>query len=227
MRVAHDGPVCLRGRIDWPPDRPVTPFMRYVDRDYQFGTEGLSGLTRLTFGHLVSANLSIPRQTFLDLGGFDEDFIVGFEDTEFGIRMIDAGVPLLYAEDAVVWHDHPATLSAFARRQERFGESAVVFARKCPDYPDVVALGRMPRSGTLRGVLKALFLNAATVPVLMALSRAFESLGLRRAMELVSSQVLSYHYYRGVRRALRAQGLAVTDLISAADQARGHRTVVS
>ncbi len=203
LRTAHERPVAIRGRIDWPPDRPVTWFMRFIDRCYQFGTEALAGRTELAGTELISANLSLPRQLLLDVGGFDEDFIVGFEDAELGIRLAEAGVPLLYAEQAVVWHHHSPTLAAFAARQERFGESAVIFARKRPDYPDVVRLSRLPRAGTVRGLAKALGVNVVTLPMLAAVGKLCEALRLYRAAALMYSQVLSYHYYRGVRRALR------------------------
>lgn len=203
LRTAHERPVAIRGRIDWPPDRPVTWFMRFIDQCYQFGTVALVGRTELAGPELISANLSLPRQLLVDVGGFDEDFVVGFEDAELGIRLAEAGVPLLYAEQAVVWHYHSPTLAAFAARQERFGESAVIFAHKRPDYPDVVRLSRLPRAGTLRGLAKALTVNIVTLPLLAAMGKLCEALRLYRAAALMYSQVLSYHYYRGVRRALR------------------------
>ena len=60
----------------------------------------------LTFTGMSSGNLSIPRATFLELGGFDED--VGRlrrEDWLFGLVALEAGLELIYAPDAVAVHE--------------------------------------------------------------------------------------------------------------------------
>ena len=59
-----------------------------------------------TFTGMLSGNLSIPRSTFLELGGFDEG--VGRlrrEDWLFGLTALEAGLELAYAPDAVAVHE--------------------------------------------------------------------------------------------------------------------------
>jgi GT2 family glycosyltransferase len=60
----------------------------------------------LTFTGMLSGNLSIPRSTFFELGGFDED--VGRlrrEDWLFGLVALEAGLELVYAPDAIAVHE--------------------------------------------------------------------------------------------------------------------------
>ena len=68
--------------------------------------DAMADCGRLTFTGMLSGNLSIPRSTFLELGGFDES--VGRlrrEDWLFGLTALEAGLELSYAPDAVAVHE--------------------------------------------------------------------------------------------------------------------------
>jgi hypothetical protein len=57
--------------------------------------------------YLPSLNLSMPRQIFLDLGGFDQRFGgAAGEDFELSVRLRQAGIPLLFAPQARITHLH-------------------------------------------------------------------------------------------------------------------------
>lgn len=61
--------------------------------------ENLSG------GLLWSCNFGIRRDLFLQLGGFDEDFLeAGGEDLEFVWRVRQHGIEILFAPGAIVYH---------------------------------------------------------------------------------------------------------------------------
>ena len=69
----------------------------------------MADAARLTFTGMLSGNLSIPRNAFLELGGFDEG--VGRlrrEDWLFGLTALEAGLELAYAPDAVAVHEFRA-----------------------------------------------------------------------------------------------------------------------
>jgi len=194
------------GRVAWPPEVVQTPFLRFVTEHYCFGFEHLDEASELTFRHFVTANLSLPRALLLEHGGFDERFPYCFEDTDLGLRLANAGVRLLYAPEAVGRHLRPTGVDAFCRRQELIGPSALVFARKHPDHPEVTRLDRLPRWGTARGALKKLLFNRGTRPVWKATAALLSRVGLVRAAELLYFQLLSYHYYRGIAHALAPTG---------------------
>jgi len=49
-------------------------------------------------------NIAYPRELLERVGGFDEAFEFGGEDTDLGLRAIKAGARVAYADRAVVWH---------------------------------------------------------------------------------------------------------------------------
>ena len=49
-------------------------------------------------------NVAYPRAVLERLGGFDESFIFGSEDTDLAIRATEEGVACRYVDDALVWH---------------------------------------------------------------------------------------------------------------------------
>ncbi len=62
------------------------------------------------------------RALFAEEGGFDERFpATSAEDVEFSFRLAGKGRLLLFAPDAIVWHRHPETLTAYLWRKLRFG----------------------------------------------------------------------------------------------------------
>ncbi len=76
----------------------------------------------------TGAHLSVDRSAMVKLGGFDEAMGLrwGAEDLEFGYRAEKAGIPILHAKEAVVYHmdhdlcgregDHEAAFEYFARK---------------------------------------------------------------------------------------------------------------
>lgn len=67
-----------------------------------------------------SCNFAIPREVFLESGGFDERYRISFEDMEFFARLRLLGWPIRYLPDAVV--EHPSrplpAASSLANRWE-------------------------------------------------------------------------------------------------------------
>jgi GT2 family glycosyltransferase len=49
------------------------------------------------------ANL-FPRKVLAKIGGFDEQFKTGFDDTDFCLRAVKSGVRLAIALDCLIWH---------------------------------------------------------------------------------------------------------------------------
>ena len=56
----------------------------------------------------------IERETFLDAGGFDEDFFAFYEDTDLGWRLWILGHEVVFAPRAVVHHRHHGTTRGLA-----------------------------------------------------------------------------------------------------------------
>lgn len=75
---------------------------------------------RPSFGDLYPANMLLPRELVLDLGGFDErpSLRLAAEDNDFCFRWLDAGGALRYEPEMVVWH-HEWRSRAQVRQQYR------------------------------------------------------------------------------------------------------------
>jgi len=65
-------------------------------------------------------NLAVRKNVFEKLGGFDESFIFS-GDTDFGLRLIDAGYKIRYVSDGMVQHHFKATLRRIIRDKFRHG----------------------------------------------------------------------------------------------------------
>ncbi len=77
----------------------------------------------------ATMNLAVPADSFRQLGGFDPSFRTA-EDRDFCARWLRHGRRLVYAGDAVVWHDSAPGWREFWRRHYRFGQGAYRFRRK-------------------------------------------------------------------------------------------------
>jgi len=64
--------------------------------------------------------LFIPRDLFLEVGGFDEDYFAFFEDVDLGWRLWLMGHRVLYEPSSVVYHRHHGTADALGQERERF-----------------------------------------------------------------------------------------------------------
>lgn len=201
---ASNGPHAVVGRVTWPDGKRVSHFESFVMERYHFGFGALEGRDELPFHAFITANLSIAKELLLTLGGFDEGYSYGWEDTDLGLRAIEAGVRLLYAPDAVGYHHHEVDPLSYCRRQRMVGRSAVHFARKHPDRTEVVGFERAPRPWTPRWALKRALFNALTRRPWIALADGLCVLGAPNPAEAIYSQVLADCYYRGMLEQVRA-----------------------
>jgi GT2 family glycosyltransferase len=81
--------------------------------------------------HIWAGNFSIRRQTYLDVGGFDESFReYGGEDTDFGLRVAALGIPFIFEPRARTHHLHAVTPQRYKRQVFSEGRAIVRVARK-------------------------------------------------------------------------------------------------
>jgi GT2 family glycosyltransferase len=78
---------------------------------------------------IATNNLAVPRQAFLDLGGFDPTFRTS-EDREFSRRWLLSGRILKRLEGATVYHDPRLSLKGFAKKHFGYGRGAFRFHAK-------------------------------------------------------------------------------------------------
>jgi GT2 family glycosyltransferase len=94
---------------------------------------------------LCTCNVSVPRHALEMVGGFDEAFqLYGWEDTELGVRLREAGVKWHFAWDAYIWHiktDADNTLEVETRKAVERARMARRFLEKHPSQRARMATG--------------------------------------------------------------------------------------
>ena len=98
--------------------------------------------SRLGLHELLSGQMSLRRDLFRQIGGFDTDFTrggsFGNEDLEFGHRLAQAGRHVVFNPDAVSWQRYVVTPRHYLRQWRQAGQADVLLARKHPDQLNVI-----------------------------------------------------------------------------------------
>jgi glycosyltransferase involved in cell wall biosynthesis len=135
-------PLAVLGYTGWHPRMRTTPFLRYInEHGLQFGYGIIADPELVPFNFFYTSNISLPRELLLA-----EPFDVGFphaawEDVELSYRLHRRrGLSMVYEPAARVAHLHPTDFDRFSRRQEKAGESAVVFFRLHPELGSFLGL---------------------------------------------------------------------------------------
>ena len=76
-----------------------------VERDVLFGT---------------GSSLVVRRDVFREVGGFDEDYFMFFEDVDLGWRLWLLGYRVRYVPEAVSYHKHHASMSSIGPWREQY-----------------------------------------------------------------------------------------------------------
>ncbi len=168
------------GHTAWDPALILTPVMRWLDASgWQFGYDKIAAYAgkelpgeiqhRFTYTSHVSLPTAIAKAV-----PFREDVsLYGWEDIEWGLRLKDKGVALVYEPRARAVHHHPMTLQQSLKRMETLGRSAVRIEEIEPRLNVVpkgwkrLAYELSSRLPTMAGKHRAAFLRgitAASVP---------------------------------------------------------------
>lgn len=146
----------------------------------------------------VTGQMSIRRDVFLGVGGFDTYFTrpYGGEDLDLGRRLAAAGHTLAFNGDAISWQRYVVTPRQLLRQWRYFGRGAVLLARKHPDQIDEIFRSWRRGRRLDRFVLRWLRLPLREL-VLLCLAAGIES----RFVVRVFFRVRNLEYFKGVRGA--------------------------
>lgn len=122
------------GRIGYlPPARPSV--WTWVEMD-SYDQE-----TAVRSGYAMSGNLFVRRDTYLRVGGFDDDLHY-WGDYEFVARCVADGASLGYSSDATVWHPSSPDARAYLRRLWIVNEKYARYEAQAGRRPDVFSARR-------------------------------------------------------------------------------------
>jgi len=187
------------------------PVVRLIGRKFERHLQKLARPGHaLGFRDFYSGNCSIPRSVLWSVGPFDEDFtIYGNEDGELALRMIAAGVALVFDSTALASQHYEKDFTRLAQDNVEKGRTAVLLAQKHPEAFSKLALSRYDATSRSWRLCRRLLLTAtavmpATSRLVVGMVTLFEKARWplsARGYELA----LDYFYWVGVMRSKRLQ----------------------
>jgi glycosyltransferase involved in cell wall biosynthesis len=199
------------GKIILPPERLSEPGIRFRQELEQLGIPTTRGLVKIpNFG--TAANMSISRELFLNLGGFDPE-LAGIEDQDFAMRHTANGGNIAYLPEAVAIHDDDwLDFNSFCKRQAFAAEWAIPFSRRYPNWGDSVErervngalnFGREPISLSVKKIIKSALGTTLGKSAISLIIGAVEKLNPNSSvLKKLYSQVLGVYVQEGYRRGI-------------------------
>jgi glycosyltransferase involved in cell wall biosynthesis len=87
------------------------------------------------FDLLCGCNLGITRESFFELGGFDETLPFGWSDLDIGVRANLRGIPIAWVEQAIVLRRRPSSMRAMWKKEFTYGRGWTTIERRYPQLP--------------------------------------------------------------------------------------------
>jgi len=136
---------------------------RFVQQEYQDKYDRMLRLPSIDFVDTYSA--AYRRAVFITSGGFDTSFTTAsVEDQEFSFRLTEQGCRLVFVPDAIVYHQHDATLREYARRKYGIGYWKPLVLRRHPGK--AIKDSHTPQLIKLQIVLLAIAIAATLLTIL-------------------------------------------------------------
>jgi peptidoglycan/xylan/chitin deacetylase (PgdA/CDA1 family)/glycosyltransferase involved in cell wall biosynthesis len=137
-RSHRDGAQVVLGHIPLHPESPSNILSAAVkswaeDRARSLSSPG----ARLTLHDLLTGQISLSREIFESVGGFDTNFTrggsFGDEDVDFGYRLMLAEYRIVFNPNAISWQNYVVRPRQYLRQWRQTGRADVAFARKHPE----------------------------------------------------------------------------------------------
>jgi glycosyltransferase involved in cell wall biosynthesis len=203
------------GLIRLPDEVAKTPFGRFRRHVDDF-IDPLPRGVMPSRNFCAAGNMSIPRDRFLALGGFDPN-IVSSEDQELALRHTAQGGAIVFVPEArATHHDTARDIRSYCRRTQWGSENLIPFCHRYPDWPDNVERervngfhewGRYSVRQGLRKVLKAIVASRPVTAGLFCVADGLERAApSSRLLERVYRLLLGAHIFRGYRNGLKRFG---------------------
>ncbi len=222
-RAAHERHqhALVAGSFELAPDAVAalraTPFGRYrIELERRFlseargePVEGDPDYVRMPI--VSAADLSLPRDLFWAVGGFDEDFpLAGAEDQDLSVRARAEDALLLLDTKIHCFHnDHYLSRRSYCGREERSAQTMPFLVRKHQKQFGDAEYARAsrpievddPPAVSAKKLLKAVLASRPALELLHALARVGEVVGApEELLWRLYAGLLGLHLFRGFRR---------------------------
>jgi GT2 family glycosyltransferase len=210
LRAHEAGPrLAVIGAAPIALDAAAPPPTAYIARKFNRHLEHLARAGGpVALRDFYSGNFSIRRDVFDSVHGFDERFtIYGNEDLELSLRLVAAGVSIVYDPAAIAHQSYDKSFDALARDNVAKGRTAVLFARLHPEARAQLKLGTFYREPLRRRIVVNTLLAATRLlpPLRSVLIGLIGWLGEHRmpGAQFLYPLMLDYLYLCGARDAER------------------------
>jgi glycosyltransferase involved in cell wall biosynthesis len=210
LRAHQAGPrLAVIGAAPIALDDAAPPPTAYIARKFNRHLEHLARAGGpVALRDFYSGNFSIRRDVFDSVHGFDERFtIYGNEDLELSLRLVAAGVAIVYDPAALAHQSYDKSFDALARDNVAKGRTAVLFARLHPEARAQLKLGTFGREPLRRRIVVNALLAATRLlpPLRSVLIGLMAWLGEHRipGAQFLYPLALDYLYLCGARDAER------------------------
>lgn len=164
LRLQRETPgACVLGNVASVPSRH--PFERMLAYIYD-GPRSTLAERAPTFEDIWPGHMSLPRDLYFRLGGFTARFadlgsLAGGEGLDFGLKVVQGGISVVFAPEAVTHHRFTAR---FASALDRGYVNGLAYARLLDEHPGLRISGIEPAPSTRRArVVEFLCRALATV----------------------------------------------------------------
>ena len=82
--------------------------------------------------HIPGCNLSVRKDVFVKIGGFDPRFLVAGDDVDFCWRIEEEGWKIGFNAAAMVWHHRRNSIKGYWKQQLGYGKAEALLERKWP-----------------------------------------------------------------------------------------------
>jgi len=161
--------------------------------------------------YFLTRNCSVPRDVLLKIGMFDEDFTAwGGEDLELGVKLEEAGVPILACPEALAVHHHLRPLDALLENLYRYGREGIpILVDRHPRLYRELNLDRLTDHPSERGRYHPLSRLGYRILILAPVYRVIKSVAVllrrRRLPRFVFDYLHLRQYGRGYLDHLKSQ----------------------
>ena len=87
--------------------------------------------------HIPGCNMAFYKWALEEAGNFDPIFTAAGDDVDICWRLQQRGYQIGFSPAALVWHHRRATVWAYLKQQQGYGEGEALLARKHPEYFNV------------------------------------------------------------------------------------------
>jgi serine acetyltransferase/GT2 family glycosyltransferase len=221
----RDARAVVLGRIKPDPSMQLELFERFhADVLERFAADAIAGRTPLRGPNVYSGNVSMRRDTYSRVGGFDPTFTHS-EDAELGVRLEKDGATFYLSDTAASVHSSDrASLDGWRRRAKKYGVFDSRIGKKHPDVPHASPWRYFRELSRVSRPLLALALAAPDVgeklaSVVLGVSSALAGVGQERAALRGTTLAFGLEYARGMREEAGDLRQAASDWLDYAGRA--------